>query len=216
MFSCRFCNLIFCLIDLNWKQPTKKKGGMLFLCHSRVWEWPSFSILSQKRKSQLHSLFYLTPAEDGLGNLTGLCAWSPLSGCSVLLFGAQVRSSRKWGWPLWGGRLKSLSRAMKKQSTGQGSLGSYLHPKCQHLHSFLLFAWQAPLPILLSLRQSAQVMEPGWRSSPQWVLFPEAGERLKEERLYVGQASQKPTRTLQRIHTSVLAFSFHFFTEWVS
>lgn len=76
MFGCRFGDLIFCLIDLNWKQPKEKKSESEAIWgpfQSLKGGFP-FPLWVRRRNAKSIAFFSLTPAEDGLRNLTRFCA----------------------------------------------------------------------------------------------------------------------------------------------
>ena len=161
MFSCRFCDLIFCLTDLNWKQLMEKKSERDAILGSFLSLRCGLPFPLWVRKGKLKPMPWLslTPAEDGLGTLTGLQAWRPLPGCSVLVHLSEAHRSWK-GEDTWvleseagftGEGDGILTPGWQKENRGQISPGSCLHWKSQHPYSFLLFPWQGTLPTLLPL-----------------------------------------------------------------
>ena len=218
MFSCRFCDLIFCLIDLNWKQLMEKKserdaisGSFLSLRCGLP-----FPLWVRKGKVKPMPWLSLTAAEGGLGTLTGLQAWWPLPGCSVLVHLSEAHRSRK-GEDTW---------VLESEAGFTGEGDGILTPGWQKDKSRTEFS-----RILSPLEVSASLFVPtvslarhpfhpsprghlsGWWSQvggpPHRDHRPQRKE--KKEGMLLGQSSQRQTRTPQRVHTH--SFGFHFFTE---
>lgn len=110
---------------------------------------------------------------------------------------------RKWA-ALLGREAGSSHQGDRKADGAQRSPGSCLPLRRLRPHSFLEFPWQGSLPSPLSSRASNQVMGLGGRS-------PGKGE---EGRCDCGTGQPEQTGTPRTVHTCVLDFSFHFFTEW--
>lgn len=162
MFSCRFCDLIFCLIDLNWKQLMEKKsernaisGSFLSLRYGLPFP------LSQKRKTEIHALAFPNscggwPWESNRSPSLATTSWLFSVGSfewrlNRFWKGKGRAGPRRWGWLHWGGRPNSDTRVTKRQIEdrvfqGPVSIWSLSIPICS-------YCWpgRAPFPSSSSL-----------------------------------------------------------------